>query len=128
MATSRAAVRSRVRIPRRFERWSEAQASAALSEHKESGLSLGAFARRQGLPLHRLQWWRGRLNELNEHSQEHPAPVRLVPVRIRPTPASSSLPPGIELEIRGGRLLRMAGPFDPDLLVRLVRALESTEC
>ena len=125
MATSRAAVRSRVRIPRRFERWSEAQASAALSEHKESGLSLGAFARRQGLPLHRLQWWRARLND---HSQEQSAPVRLVPVTIRPTPASSSLPPGIELEIRGGRLLRMAGPFDPDLLVRLVRALESTEC
>src|SRR5207247_286634 len=117
MATSRAAVRSRVRIPRRFERWSEAQASAALSEHKESGLSLAAFARRQG--------WRARLND---HSQEQSAPVRLVPVTIRPTPASSSLPPGIELEIRGGRLLRMAGPFDPDLLVRLVRALESTEC
>jgi hypothetical protein len=125
MAASRVAVRSRVQVPGRFERWSAVQAREALSEHKESGLSLAAFARRQGLPLHRLQWWRARLND---DSHEQTAPVRLVPVTIRATPASSSLPPGIELEIRGGRLLRIAGPFDPDLLVRLVRALELTGC
>src|SRR5205809_6321932 len=111
MATSRAAVRSRVRIPRRFERWSEAQASAALCKHKESGLSLAAFARRQGLPLHRLQWWRARLKEV---SKEQRSPVRLVPVRIRSTATLQPSANGFEIGLCGGGTVRVAGAFGGD--------------
>jgi len=124
MARTRRATRGAA-VPRRFERWSAAHARSALTAHRESGLSLAAFARREGLPLHRLQWWRSRLDD---PPREPAAPVRLVPVTIRPTATSLSASPGIEMEIRGGRRLRVAGPFDPDLLVRLVCALESTGC
>ena len=116
---------SSVQAPRRFERWSAARAREALSKHKESGLSLAAFARRHGLPLHRLQWWRARLKEV---SKEHRSPVRLVPVRIRPT--AVLLPPtsGFAIELRGGRVIRVTAPFDADALGQLVRALEDIVC
>ena len=117
---------SRVQIRcRQPERWSPAYARTVLGAHQQSGLTLSAFARREGLPLHRLQWWRARLSG---KSQETGASIRLVPVTIRPTPARVSPSISIEVELRGGRQLRITGPFDPDLIVRFVCALESTGC
>src|SRR2546426_2337795 len=124
MSTSRE-VASSVQVPRRFERWRAAQAREALCKHKESGLSLAAFARRQGLPLHRLQWWRARLKEV---SKEQRSPVRLVPVRIRSTATLQPSANGFEIGLCGGRIIRVAAPFDADALVQLVRALEEIGC
>jgi len=41
--------------------WSAAQAGGTLKAWRRSGLSLAAFARRQGVNAERLRWWRKRL-------------------------------------------------------------------
>lgn len=43
------------------EHWTEAHARRLLDAHEKSGLSLAAFARREGVRARRLQWWRDRL-------------------------------------------------------------------
>ena len=123
MATPRTAP-GRVQLPERFKHWSAAQARDALAAHTQSGLSLTAFARRERLPLHRLQWWRARLKGLPKQTV---TAVRLVPVTIRSRPAP--LPaPSLEIDVRGGRVIRATGPFDPVALARLVHALEGEGC
>lgn len=124
MSTSRTITR-RVRVPGRFKRWSAVQARDALAAATKSGLSLAAFASRESLPLHRLRWWRVRLKGV---SKQEAAAVRFVPVTIRPTPSSPAPVSGLEVEIRGGRVIRVTGLYDPDALAHLVRALEVVGC
>jgi len=90
-------------------------------------LSLAAFARRDGLSLTRLMWWRKQLR--GRPSTTPPAPVRWVPVTIRRT-APVPLPPAphVEIAVRGGRVIRVGGPFDPRAVAELVRALEELAC
>ena len=124
MASSRPVTRQ-VQVPARFKHWSAAQAREALAAHTQSGMSLAGFARREGLPLHRLQWWRTRLKSTSHTAEKA---LRFVPVRISPA-ATTPLPtPGLEVELRGGRVIRVNGPFEPEILARLVRALEGVGC
>ena len=108
-------------------RWKAPDARVALGAHAASGLSLAAFARREGLSPTRLMWWRKQLRV-----QPHPAPagaVRWLPVSIRRS-VSVPLPPAahVEIAVRGGRVIRVGGPFDPQAVAQLVRALEEFAC
>jgi transposase-like protein len=60
--------------------WSEDEARRVIDAWRESGETVAAFARREGLVAHRVYWWRGRLG-----GGSLPA-ASLLPVVVRATP------------------------------------------
>lgn len=109
-------------------RWCEADGRVAVAALAASGRAVTQFAAECGLDPWRLYHWRSRLAE----GPTSPAPVpAFIPVRVagaevpadslpRPVPVASML----ELEVAGGRRLRVPEGFSPDAVARLVRALE----
>lgn len=97
-------------------RWTAADARAALAAVEESGLSIHAFAVREGIDSHRLYWWRGRLagGPVSDGTPDF--------IEIRPRG-----PVPVEVVLRSGRILRVSESIDPSVLVRLVCALEQAE-
>ena len=95
--------------------WRAADAEQVLEAWRSSGQSGAGFAREHGLSRARLMRWRDRLKRST-------APV-FHPVRVvegaRPVAAS------LELELRGGRRIRVHAGFDPELLEELVRTVEA---
>lgn len=80
-----------------------------------SGLTVAAFARREGLNAQSLWTWRRRLRGAAETT------TSFVPVVVRETaPVSSD---AFELVLRDGAVLRIPTDFDEFTLGRLVRAL-----
>jgi len=98
-------------------RWTVAEARAALAAVDESGLSINAFAARQGIDAQRLYYWRRRLAGEGLVAQPPPEFVELRPQRPEP----------VEVMLRSGRVLRVAESIDPVVLIRLVAALEHDE-
>jgi hypothetical protein len=47
---------------RGWRQWTEAQAREALDAFRRSGLTATAFARQRAISVHRLQYWRKRLD------------------------------------------------------------------
>lgn len=64
--------------------WRETDAQAALAAHRACGLSLPVFARRHGLTVQRLRWWRQRLTPAPSAA---PIPPQWLPVQLLPAPA-----------------------------------------
>ena len=110
-------------------RWNAADARKALVAHQGSGLSLTAFARREGLSLTRLAWWR---TQLREKTRAPEPAVRWLPVAIRgsgpPSPPASAPASSVEIVVRGGRVIRIGEGFDAGMLARLVQTLEQLGC
>jgi transposase-like protein len=100
-------------------RWTIEDARAALSACDASGLSMLAFAEREGIDPRRLHRWRRTV------AVDRPAPApELVEVRLR-----SAEPEPVEITLRSGRLVRVSETIDPAALERIVRALEEpTSC
>lgn len=95
-------------------RWTEDDARSVLTAQEASGLSVVAFAAREGLDAQRVYAWRRRLGGVVEATS---------------TPAFIELrPPGrreiVEVGLRCGRVVRVAETIDPSALRRLVDALE----
>jgi transposase-like protein len=63
----------------RGRRWTAEVAEQVLAAHEASGESLASFARRQGLPVQRLLWWRRRLADWEQPAR---AERTLVPAVI----------------------------------------------
>lgn len=96
-----------------------------LERWRKSGQEGRAFCRRYGLRESAFRFW---LREIPERAQRRKAqkrPLRLLPARI--VSASSPAPTGRPLEVLvgPGRAIRVGPDFDPALLVRIVRALET---
>ena len=70
-------------------RWKPADAARVVTEWTQSGESMTAFARRHGLALHRLHYWRERLGTKPSAAATATARlgVRFVPAVIRPASA-----------------------------------------
>ena len=110
--------------PRRFasyltgRRWTIADARSALAGWRDSGISIYAFAQREGLDAARLYRWRRRL------AADAPA--------VEPTPEFVELRrrgvDGVEVVLRSGWVLRASETIDPSTLARLARALEPESC
>lgn len=102
--------------------WRAAEAERVLEAWRRSGQSGAAFARRHGLSVRRLLRWRDRL-------QPSPAPV-FHPVRVVQAGEPIGTPgrAALELELCGGRRIRVAAGFDPELLEALVRTVEGWGC
>jgi hypothetical protein len=104
--------------------WRAADAERVLDAWHRSGQSGAAFARQHGLSGARLLRWRARL-ELPAAPVFHP--VRVVG-RQRSSPIATARPEPLELELRGGRRIRVPAGFDAALLEELVRTVEGWEC
>jgi transposase-like protein len=94
-------------------RWSAAEARAALTSLDASGLSLAAFAKREGLVAERLYSWRRRLADQPDSSPE------FVEVMSPRSPSRYA-----EIVFPSGVTLRVAETIEPTTLRRLVEALE----
>jgi len=98
---------------RGWTRWTEDEARAVLAEHRQSGLSAAAFARRSGFLVTRLAYWQKRLGDSQSTS------VQFVSV---PLTASSGARSSIEIE-HEGVIVRVREDLDVAHVARLVRAL-----
>ncbi len=98
-------------------RWSVADARMALKELAASGLSVHAFARREGLDEERIYRWRRRFAAMSAPHGDAamPAIIELRPPQRRAEP--------IEIVLASGVTLRVADTIDPSALSRLVAAL-----
>ena len=90
-----------------------------VSDFHASGLSLGAFARSRRIPLSTLSHWIRR-----EKKKEDPTPS-VVPVHVIDTKRTAQ--DGFEIVLTNGRVIRIAGEFDAEALVRVLAAAE-TRC
>jgi hypothetical protein len=103
--------------------WRAADAEQVLEAWRRSGQSAAAFARGHELSAARLLRWQARL--------EPGAPAVFHPVRVvrRVTSIPATSPPEpLELEVRGGRRIRVPAGFDATLLETLVRTVEGWGC
>ena len=102
--------------------WRAAGAERVVEAWRRSGQSGAAFARQHGLSVARLLRWRDRL-------KRSAAPV-FHPVRVVEgvRAIAAPVPEALELELRGGRRIRVAAGFDPELLEQLVRTVEGWGC
>lgn len=96
-------------------RWSDVEARAALAALEASGLSLAAFAKREGLVPERLYAWRRRLGD-------EPVSSRAEFVEISARPSRH-----VDVVFPSGVTLRVVEMIEPATLRRLVDALDR-EC
>lgn len=100
-------------------------------EWEQSGECQGAFCRRRGESVAALRWWRWRLGltgstrRSNGGSGGDFVAVRVVEAPRLTNVEGAPAAPLIELACRGGRVLRLVGGVDVDLVARLVTALET---
>jgi len=93
--------------------WTDREARVALSFLRRSGLSVAAFARREGLSRSRLVYWRSRM-------EAQSAPLALAPVTVIETRRSGA----VAIECLSGRVVRIEGNVDDVLLARVIAAAE----
>jgi transposase-like protein len=92
-------------------RWTPDDARAALTAYADSGLSVAAFAEREGLDPQRLYSWRRRFA-----SDTAPAFVEV----------KTNAAERIEIVLRSGLVLRVPDSFEAESLRRLLDVLESS--
>ena len=102
---------------------------AILNDHRQSGLSLVAFARHHQLCYASLLRWRSRYpsegGQAASHSEFSDEPVlkpRFVPVRMDPDPANGTLD-GFVIAWSAGKSLRVPDRFNPQQLRQLLDVL-----
>lgn len=102
-------------------RWSEAEARRVLEAWRASGLSLGVWCRREGVGYERVRRWRRQLDATLARRRKAPAvfPVHVLEQALAPEARD------FELELSGGRRLRVPPHFDEASLARLLRVVEA---
>lgn len=99
----------------RSGRWTEREAREALSALEESGESLAAFARREGLSSERLYRWRAKL-------------TKQAFVEIQRGPVVTEDGGVLEVVVATGRVVRVPSNFNASALQRLLAVLEADVC
>ena len=114
-----------IRNPKRnptSSRWTKNEAQVVLASQKASGLSIFAFACREGLDPDRLYRWTKRLKQ--PHAEARTRKIRPAPfIEVR-TPTR---PTGIDVQLRGGHRLCVPPGFDADSLRQLILVLDGGE-
>lgn len=72
---------------KRRTRWTESEAREELRRYERSGLSLSAYARKRGVSIQRLSWWRKRLGK----QEAAPESLTLVPAVVTSAPTGPSV-------------------------------------
>jgi hypothetical protein len=79
--------------------WNETTAGRVLAAWRESAMSLGEFARANGVNAQRLHWWRKRMEGGASELGGSVAPLRFIPAAVVGSArVSVRLPGGLELE------------------------------
>ena len=99
-------------------RWREEDAATVLAALDASGRSMAEFAKRHGLDMQRLHFWRRRLGTARRPSKGR------APTFVEVLPRSSG---HVEVVLRSGRTLRAGVSIDSAELRRLVEALEQDD-
>ena len=116
----------RVHRPSDDGQWSEAIAREVLAGWDPFDQTLGSFARSLGVPVGRLTRWVAKFA-----AERAPAPVSFLPVVVKPSCAPQPAAPtqssrqDFEIVLSAGRRIMVPSDFEPDALMRLVRALEA---
>jgi len=95
---------------------------------RSSGLTQADFCRRQRLSIPAFRWWKQELDRRDARRHGSSAgTAHFLPVKVvSPSDSVSSGNGGlVELELNGGRILRVRPGFDPDLLVKIISAVEA---
>ena len=105
-------------------RWTAKDAQEALAAQARSGLTLRAFAAREGLDAQRLDRWRRRL------AAERAAPFVEIPrpaieAAIAVAGAADGPRERFEIVLGSGRVVRVAASFDANALRRLLEVVDS---
>jgi hypothetical protein len=94
---------------------------------EKTGQTQTRFCRQRGISVFAFRWWRHRLmNEPKRRGAERRPSVSFLPVQVvdaQPL-TSASTSTGLEIQLRGGRLIRVREDFNPDLLRKLLSVLE----
>lgn len=107
------------------KRWTEEDARAALDAQARSGLTLRAFARREGLDPQRLRRWERQIGDATRSA----APPTATFVEVAPRgAAAAAVVVVVEVVLRSGVVLRVSEAVDPVALRRLVSALDEGAC
>lgn len=109
--------------------WREKEARAWVDAWLKSGQTEAEFARAHGIQARRLARWARRLTDPVDAAGVR-EPVRFHPVRVGPARRSQAVSEErIELELGGGRSIKLPRGFDPADLRHVLAALEaSAEC
>jgi transposase-like protein len=97
---------------RRWRQWTEQEARTALEELARSGVSLSEFARRKGVSVNRLVYWKKRLIPAR--------PPAFVAVTL---PHGASSPSPLLEILVGGVVVRVPDDADAERVAGIVRAL-----
>ena len=120
----------------RRRRWSLAEKERLVAASLEPGVSVSEVARAAGLHVSQLFRWRKQLCTRIEAPASATEPLvepKLVPVTIMPIAAATDTPPPrrrrrrsgmIEIEVSGGRRVRVGGDVDAEALRRVLDVLE----
>ena len=106
------------------KRWTAAEAQQVLAELERSGLSDRAFARQKGLDSQRLWWWRRRLEQTRQ--DEAVAFVEVKPTAVMSVPHETV--DVLEVRLLNGRVVMVPTVIEPEVLVRLLDAIEGRSC
>lgn len=106
-------------IWKKCPRWTEVEAQDALLAVESSGLTIAAFAEREGLVAERLYSWRRRLSD----APTPPSTSTAQFVEIAATPARL-----VEIVFPDGVVLRVAEGIEPRVLGGLADALSRRGC
>ena len=116
--------------------WREEQARVVLEAWAASGQSMAAFARRHGLAVKRLRWWKRWLmpTTTSAHDEGDALDGTFVPVRVVGDEVATEpvvdvgAAERLEVVVRGGRVIRVPDGFEPRTLARVVQTLEALVC
>lgn len=100
-------------------RWTLDVAKQVLAAFATSGLTLAAFAAREGLQLQRLYKWQRQLSE-----QAAPLKFAEVPVRDVSRDAPASADGVFEIVLGNGRIVRVGAGFEVAALQRLLSVVD----
>lgn len=119
----------------RRRRWSREEKERLVVASFESGVSVSEVARSAGIHVSQLFRWRKDLCDRVDAGPSQLVPVEIVPAAMSPaieTPASSASPGRrrrksgiIEIELGGGRRVRVDRDVDAEALRRVLDALGS---
>ena len=104
-------------------RWTVAQAQEALAAQEQSGLTLRAFAKREGLEVQRLERWRRRFAEVAAPAFEEVTPPESAVVPHDDVGGTAHRE-RLEIVVREGRVVRVPDSFDASALRRLLEVLD----
>jgi len=117
----------------RRRRWSRDEKERLVAASFEPGVSVSEIARSAGIHVSQLFRWRKDLCERVDAGPSQLVPVEIVPAAIVPAVEAPSASPGrrrrksgiIEIELGGGRCVRVDRDVDIEALRRVLDALGS---